>query len=533
MGMRSFRPGTLAIIVAIILSACTANQPTTPGQPTTAGTANVRDDLRIAVASLGTEAFDPIKSPNNNIYLKLIFDSIVGSDYSGTKTSKDTGLAKDWTGSTDSKTWTFILRQGVKFHNGDEVTSEDVKFSLERRNSPGALLTTVAKDIERVTVKGPYEVEVNLKVPLPLLPLMLTDVFNVFGYVVPKKYVEQVGVAEFNLKPIGSGPYKLLERQTGAFVKLEQAFPEHFAVGKPRFKRVTFNLVSEESSRVAMLRAKDTDFIDIGLNSVAQLQKDGFKTFRHGLRDSLWFWFQLQRPDEPTRDLNLRKALSYAVNREAINANLLGGLGQVTSNVFPGQPGVKDAPADPYDVAKAKDLMAQTDFRPGGKKLTLKLQVTQRPGWPQMLTIAAALQTYWQKIGVDSEVIYRDYGAFRTEWGAGKLPSPSVQLLNLPGTMEWSFIANIHNTCKAVLSSVCDPELDKLVAAWTSAPNQQEYERLAAEAEKYVREHYYVVTIANMGVLFAGNDQIADGYSPGFTYAGFNERALVSNPPQK
>jgi len=543
MGMRSFRLGTVAMIVAIVLSACVATEQTgaqtTPGAQTSPGAqTKVREDFRVAIASLGTESFDPIVSPANNAYIFLIFDALVGVNADQTDLSKETGIAKDWKASDDSKTFTFFLREGVKFHNGDEVTAEDVKYTLERLKGPvtptNALGPTVAKLLDTVTVKGKYEVEVKLKQSSPLFILWMSNYTNPVGLVVPKKYIEAVGQQAFNQKPIGTGPYKFVERQTGAFVKLEQAFPEHFIVGKPRFKRVTFNLVPEESTRIAMLKSGDADFVDVGVDGAAALKKDGFRTWQHGAADSLQIWFQLQRPDEATRDINVRKALSYAINREEIIKNLLAGLGKVATTPFGGQIGAEEAQPYEYNLDKAKQSLAQTDYKPGGKKLSLTLQAQPRPGWPQMLTIAGALQTYWSKIGIDTAITYRDYGAFRAEWAAGKLPANSVQILNYPGARpEWTgFVGAILN-CKGSLVSACDPVLDATFAKWISAPNEQEFQRVGREVEKYVRENFYSIGLIDLGVQFAGNDQIPTTYTPGRLQITWNERAAIWDRPAK
>ena len=142
-------------------------------EPTTTTTTAAPDDtpsepaeLRLALADIGNQALDPILSPVQGVvYLSLIFDSLVGVDQAGQEFSKETGIASDWQVSDDGLTYTFQLREGVMFHNGDEVTAEDVKFTLERLGAENAInvgASQIAGSLESVTVIGPYEVEVKL-----------------------------------------------------------------------------------------------------------------------------------------------------------------------------------------------------------------------------------------------------------------------------------------------------------------------------------------------------------------------------------
>jgi peptide/nickel transport system substrate-binding protein len=518
----------LAMLLALVVS-LTGCQPAVP----TPQAPSLADELRIATASFGTEVLDPMRGPSDNErYRSLMFDPLVGVDFKGVKLSKDTGIARDWAISADGKTYTFTVRQGVKFHNGDELTAEDVKFTLDRVFGPDMNTSKgaeIAGSIERVTVTGPYEVEVRLKQPKATFLLLMSPLADGASAVVPKKYFEVVGKDEFGQKPIGSGPYKLVEHQTGALMRFEQAFPEHWAIGKPRFAKVTLRLVTEESTRLAMLRAGDADFADVGTASVAALKKDGFKIFQHGGPSILYALFQLQRPGEETRDLNLRKALSYSINREEINNTLLGGAGQVTGNIFPGLLGGQPLQPDPYDPQKAKDFLNQTEFREAGKKLTLQMQVMPREGWPQMQTIAAALQDYWKRIGVATAITNRDFGVVRADWAAGKLPAPAVILINFDAQADWAGAARLIWTCRGALSSACDPELDKLANDWAAAPTQEDYVQRAAPVERYMRENYVVLPIVTVGQFFVGNDQISNEYSPGLITRSFNVRGLVSN----
>jgi peptide/nickel transport system substrate-binding protein len=462
-----------------------------------------------------------------------MFDPLVGADFAGEQISKDSGVAEDWTVSDDGLVYTFTIREGLKFHNGEDLTADDVKFTLDRYLSDEATTSNTAAIrplIDSITVLSPTEVEVKLTQPKLTFLTLLSDIVDTGSLIIPKDYFQSVGAEGFAQNPVGSGPYKLVERQTGSHITLEQAAPTHFAIGTPRFKRVTLRLVPEESTRVAMLRAGDADFADVGVDKVSALRDEGFRIFEHGGVSVLYVFFQLQRPDDPTQDLNLRRALSHAINREEINQALLEGLGEPTGNVWPSLQGVTPIPPDPFDVEQAKALLAQTPYGPGGTPLDLQMQVTPREGWPAMLVIAQAIQSYWKDIGVASTIIYRDFGAFRNEWLDKSLAAPTAILLNYDAQVDWQSVMTTSWTCDGLLSSVCDPELDALHAAWGQARSMEEYVDLATPVEQRIRDNQYVIPIVAARQYFAGNDQLPEGYQPGLTVRGINIRAMVMTP---
>jgi peptide/nickel transport system substrate-binding protein len=502
--------------------------------PGTQQTPGVREELRIAIASLGTEALDPLKGPNNNaVYLRLMFDALVGVDPSGTQISKDSGIAQDWKITDGYKTYTFNLRRGVKFQNGDEVTAEDVKFTLERLGSPQDLTTygrTIAGNIEAVTVLDPYTVQVRLKQPGTTLLYLLSPLADVSNLVVPKRYFDSVGDEGFAQTPMGSGPYKFVRRQTGSFIELEQASNSHWLIGKPRFKRVVMRLVTDESSRVAMLRSGDADFIDVGVEKAQEVKQAGFNVLPYSAPGVLQVMFNLANPNAPTRDINVRKALSYAINRQSLNDFLWYGEAPPLGNPFPSQLGGQPIPPDPYDVAQAEQFLGQTAYRSGGQPLTIELNAQVRSAVPQMQQIAQAIQADWRKIGVQSEIVFGDYGTWRAKHVAKQEAPNMAELLDVPGRSDWYGQSVFWFGCNGLLSMSCDPELDKLNESWGAAADEQIYAQRAVEVEKYVHDQYYTIPLLNVPILYAANDQVRSDYSVGAVSIGFDSVGLVRNP---
>jgi ABC-type transport system substrate-binding protein len=489
--------------------------------------------LTIATGSLGNENLDPIKAvTDGNKYLQLIFDPLVGVNFAGEEISKETGVAEDWTISDDGLVYTFQIREGIKFHNGDDLTAEDVKFSLDRYKTDDAITpntSAIRAVLGEINVLGPLEVEVNLTQPKLTFLTLVSGLVDPGGLILPKTYFESVGADGFAQNPVGSGPYRFVERQTGSFITLEKAADDHFAIGAPKFETVTLRFVPEESTRLAMLQAGDADFIDTAVDKVAGLEADGFKIFTHGGVSVLYAFFQLQREGEATLDPHLRAALSYSINRQEINETLLEGLGVPTGNVFPSMPGITPIEPDPFDPDRARAELAMSPYGPDGEELDLKLQVMTREGWPQLLTIAQGIQGYWKDIGVSSTIIYRDFAAFRTEWLAGELPPPAVILENFDAQVDWNSVVTTVWTCDGALSSVCDPELDRLNQEWSQAGSMDEYRERAEPVERMLYENHFVIPIVTAARFFAANDDVSDAYQPGFTVLQFNVRAMVTD----
>src|SRR5947199_375068 len=229
--------------------------------------AQSKSELVIALSSFSAETVDPaLQGHNVKYYLSLMFDYLVGTTTDG-QPSQAGGLASKWENSADHRRWTFHLRKGVKFHNGDEMTSEDVKFSLQRamgkRSTTGYAgpLRALIVDIE---TPSPDRVVVVTKDAKLSIATYLSRSLSTEGIVLPKKYLEANGDDVFARKPVGTGPYKFVEQVVGSHIKMS-AVDNHWRIGVPKYKNVTFKLVPEETTRIALLRRGEVDVADVGL----------------------------------------------------------------------------------------------------------------------------------------------------------------------------------------------------------------------------------------------------------------------------
>jgi peptide/nickel transport system substrate-binding protein len=273
-------------------------------------------------------------------------------------------LAESWTGSEDGLTYEFVLRNGVKFHNGDAMTAEDVKFSFERYR--GAAHAMLKEHVAEIETPDPQRVRFRLKQPWPDF---LTFYVRATGadWIVPKKYVEQVGDEGFKKAPVGAGPYKFVSFTPGQELVLE-AFDGYWRK-TPSVKRLVLRGIPDETTRLAALERGE---IDIAYSFHAELAEElqrskGFAVKAPVIDVPLWLYFPEQwEPKSPWHDERVRRAASLAIDTETINQATLLGHGRITGSIIPDDFEFYWAlPPPTYDPVKAKTLLAEAGYPSG------------------------------------------------------------------------------------------------------------------------------------------------------------------------
>jgi peptide/nickel transport system substrate-binding protein len=274
-------------------------------------------------------------------------------------------LAESVTASEDGLGYDFVLRQGAMFHNGDPITAEDVKFSFERYRG-------TARDLLKnrvVAVETPDARHVRFKLEKPW-PDFLTFYGSATGagWIVPKNYIEKVGEEGFKKAPIGAGPYKFVSFNPGVELVLE-AFDRYWR-HPPHVKRLVFKVVPEETTRLAALKRGEIDIAySIRGELAEELQRTPGLTLKPAVVQGVFniYFADQWQPKSPWHDERVRRAASYAIDRDGINQALTLGYSLVTGNAivadhneFFWQP-----PAPVYDPDRAKKLLAEADFPKG------------------------------------------------------------------------------------------------------------------------------------------------------------------------
>src|SRR5215471_1104635 len=222
-------------------------------------------------------------------------------------------LAESWTLSADGLVYEFVLRNGVRFHNGDPVTAEDVKFSFERYR--GAASKTFKERVASVEPVGATRVRFRLKQPWPDFLTFYSSATGA-GWIVPKKYVEKLGDEGFKKAPIGAGPYRFVSFTPGVELVLE-AFDGYWRK-TPTVKRLVLKGVPEEATRLAALKRGE---IDIAYSIRGELAEElrrmpGLSLSPVVIQGCFWVYFPDQwDPKSPWHDERVRQAVNYAIDR--------------------------------------------------------------------------------------------------------------------------------------------------------------------------------------------------------------------------
>ena len=477
------------------------------------GLAQGKTELTVALSSFSTEVLDPVLGGHIvKYYLSMMFDYLVGTTPDG-QPSPGAGLAVKWENSPDYKRWTFHLRKGVKFHNGDDVTAEDVKFSLQRaigkRSTTGYAgpLRTLIQDIE---TPAPDRVVLVTKEPTLIIPTYLSRSLSTEGMVLPKKYIEASGDDVFARKPVGSGPYKFVEQVTGSHIKLT-AVDNHWRIGVPKYKTVTFKLVPEETTRIALLRRGEVDVADVSRERVKELEKEAFPV--HFRREeailSMWYSFGPDGWPAPFKDKRVREAMNLAVDRAEIAQSIFAGKAEPAaipmglSWAFK-DIGLKVTPemAYPFDPVRAKKLLADAGL---GGGLNMDLYAYQLPGLPEGKAFAEAVSGYWEKIGIKTKLIPVDYPAYRKLWVDRKVPG-SMGYYNI-ANRDWigtfALLEKQAYSPSKPNDTVNDPEVDGMIAQVLRQTDREKINGLMRNIYTRIRSEHAGVPVVYLHSAYA------------------------------
>ncbi|MGI4903672.1 MAG: ABC transporter substrate-binding protein, partial [Janthinobacterium lividum] len=331
--------------------------------------ANQANDTLVAAFQAQLPSLDRYHAPGREGFLLglLAYDALLYRDPNSFEVKPL--LATAWR-QVDPLTWEFDLRHGVKFHDGTEMTSEDVAFTLRYASNPTNRVFNRMTGgwISSVETLGPYRVRIHAKqvTPLALEYLMQLPIM-------PEKYHEKVGDQAFGEHPIGTGPYKIVGRR-GSDIIFERN-DDYFSGGgksKPKIKTFIYRTIPDVNTQVADLISGGVDWAYYIPNDQAErlahlprVTVQNAETFRIGFLtlDAAG----LSSADSPLKKLQVRQAIAYAINRAAIAKTLVGGSSKVIDAACtPSQFGCTEAVQSyPYDVARARALLAAAGYANG------------------------------------------------------------------------------------------------------------------------------------------------------------------------
>jgi len=441
----------------------------------------------IASRWLDPQEHDGTATPDN--FITAIHDALIKNQ--GTELYNHLALAEHFAVANDAKSATFTLRKGLKFHNGEPVTPQDVKFSYE--NYRGAKADVFKKRTERIDIVDDRTIRFVFKEPfLDFATLFGTANVDGAAWIVPEKYYKQVGADAFKQKPIGAGPYKLVRHEPGVRLEME-AFDGYY---RPvNAKQLVMVSVPEAATRIAMLERGEADIVyNVPGELINKVGKLPGVTLAPVLSGSFFVEFPgFQDPKNPFHDKRVREAVSLAIDRRAMNQAESAGMGRASGNWI--NDDVQYAiewPEFPRNVDKAKQLLREAGY-PNG------FDVDWVTPLPAFYSRGERLVAQLREVGIRSRLQTMERGIFlqRLQGGLKEFPGTQIILHGARIGGSWSFWYEGHFKCGGFNSRdrICVKDLDGKFDQYERSINPAERKKLAEEIQRGILENYYIVPV--------------------------------------
>lgn len=548
-GKRLFAALTLGIVALMILSACGPASPgvtpeaTVPPSPTPEAAvptspppeAAAPVTLRIGWAG-APDSLNPGAGYLSEAYIiyELAYDAMVGIDLSNKYYPR---LAESWEVSDDDKTWTFHLRQDVKFHDGTPFTAEDMAFSINLYKDHGAFgyLSDYTTSFESVEATDDHTLVIHLTGPVGNIEYLVLYLYALPKHIWEPLAADSEGVVTFeNKEMIGTGPFKMADYRTNEFVKLV-ANPDYF-MGAPKVDEAVFQTYANPDAVVQALRGGEVDMVtELPSTLVPTLRTESNITLVIGdersLRDII---FNVLDPancpkDEggvcsghpALRDKQVRLALAHAINKEQLITVALNGLGTPGTGLIPPSLGdwynseIQDYP---FDLEKAKQILEDAGYKdtngdgiretPDGQPVEFRFlipsDILSGPREAEMIS------SWWREIGVEATpqvlepdtVTQRCCPAFDYDvlmWGWGSDPDPNLML---------SILTSEEIPTGLSESGYSNLEYDKLYADQLVAVDHEQRRTLIWRMQEIMHEDLpYIIPFYTQAVQAYRNDR--------------------------
>lgn len=445
----------------------------------------------------------------NNAAAGMLFDRLVNTDGQARMTP---GLAESWQ-AVAPNVWEFRLRRGVRFHNGNAFTAEDVAFTIQRvpnvPNSPSSF-AIYTRPIRSVEIVDEHTIRLTTEGPYPLLPQDLTNV-----YILDRETHQNATTEDFNAgrAAIGTGPFRLVTYRNGDRIELERN--DAYFGDRPAWQRVNYRMITNDSARTAALLAGDVEAIDqVPTADLAKLRGDqrlalsqaiGLRLIFLGLdhlrTDASPFVTDNDGrpiPRNPLKDLRVRRALSMAIDRQAIAERVMEGAATPAGQFLP--PGVfshvPDLGPPRFDPDGARRLLAEAGF-PNGFRIQLNGPNDRYPNDGRIVQVIGQM---WTRIGVRTAVeaqpwttfvaraARQDFSAFLIGWGSN--PEGSHPLRNLVATFDREKGYGASNRGR-----YSNPELDQMLEAALRELDDARRERTLQDAQRLAMEDVALIPL--------------------------------------
>src|SRR5690349_738229 len=422
-------------------------------------------------------------------------------------------LAESWTVSKDGLTYEFVIRKNARFHNGDPVTADDVKFTFERYKGAGGKL--LKDKVKEVQVVAPNRARFVLKEQWPDFMAFYGTSATGAGWIVPKKYIEKVGEEAYKKAPVGAGPYKFVSFTPGVELTLE-AFGDYWRKA-PSVKRLVMRSIPDETTRAAAVKTGEVDAAYLFSGAVAEDLKrsPGVRVVAPLLYGMYWLDFLDQwDPKSPWHDKRVRQAASLVIDRDGINQAEMLGYGKTTGAFVPPEFDFAlkvDAPK--LDPKRAKQLMTEAGY-PNG------FDAGDLTPLPPYTSLAETVGGYLQGLGIRSRVRNMERATFMTTWHEKKLKGLLIGATGAAGNAAARLEPFFTKGGLYAYGSL--PEIDDLFQQQAKELDRKKREALLHQIQKIVVDQALVAPIFQQGFIWGVGSRVevpGAGLIQGYPYA--------------
>src|SRR3989454_6892733 len=360
-------------------------------------------------------------------------------------------LAESWKESPEGLVYEFKLREGLRFHNGDPFTAEDVKFSFHRYRGVSARL--LHERVKAVQLIDPHRVRFVLHTPWPDFLAFYASPATGAAWIVPKKYIEKVGEDGFSRQPVGLGPYRFVRMNPGVELVLEAN--EQYWRKKPSIKRIVIKGVPDRTTRLGMLKTGEADigYLMVGVEA-ATIKADPRLRLAKVIPSATWWveFLEQWKPRSPWHDRRVRLAANLAIDKQGINDAERLGFSRLTGSIVPSvmEFALRIEP-DPHDVPQARRLLAEAGY-PNGFDAG---DINPLPPFTTMGEVAA---NYLAAVGIRSRVRSMERAAFLEAWRSKKLQGVIVTASAAPGNAPARLEAFVLGSAPYAYGGYPDPD---------------------------------------------------------------------------
>lgn len=457
--------------------------------PTSAPEREIKENLVVILKGEPSNA-----DPHNNGELVAftiqlqIFDNLVKKDANGNIVPS---VATRWE-QVDDKTVRFYLRDDVYFHNGEKLTAEDVRFSIQRATvMPFSASIFSAFDGEAAKVVDDYTVDISTKAPF-------AGIFNYLastrGAILCKSAVESMGDEGFGRSPVGSGPFIFDSWLTGTEIKVVRN--ENYWGEKPAISSITFKFISEAATRAIEIESGNADIaFDVSPSDVPRLSEN--TDLKVVTCNSFGFSYIIFNNQDPVlSDIRVRQALTLAIDKPSLVQAVYSGLATVADSSIPATVFAYQSQGESeYNIEKAKQLLAEAGY-PDGLDVKLAAQDTQ-----EVKDIAEIVQSMWAEIGVNAEIIVSATPEFIAAARRGDNQigiSAATFTTGDPGHA----LADFDTRTNAFYHSD-DTEIDTYLDKGMQTYDLNERAKVYQDVQKYIAEKFYIVPVAFKPIIYA------------------------------